>query len=103
MKACELKEKFANKIIESKVAWAYRLLKRNGYSIRRVTHKGQNIQENAELLKKVFLNKVAEKRNELNVNFNDSWLTVNMDETSICFDMFSDTTIDFVETENVSI
>jgi transposase len=103
LKACELKESFANKNIESKVAWVYRFLKRNGYSIRRVTHKGQNIPENVELLKKEFLNQVAEKRKELNMNFNDTWLIINMDETPVYLDMFSDTTIDFVGAENVSI
>ena len=98
-----IKRIISNKNIESKVAWVYRFLKRNGYSIRRVTHKGQNIPENVELLKKEFLNQVAQKRKELNMNFNDTWLIINMDETPVYLDMFSDTTIDFVGAENVSI
>ena len=36
LKACEIKKIFANKSLETKVAWVYRFLKRNGYSIRRV-------------------------------------------------------------------
>ena len=68
-----------------------------------MTHKGQNIPENVELLKKEFLNQVAEKRKELNMNFKDTWLIINMDETPVYLDMFSDTTIDFVGAENVSI
>lgn len=43
LKAYEIKKEFANKTMQSKVAWVYRFLKRNGYSIRRVTHKGQII------------------------------------------------------------
>ena len=54
LKECEIKETFANKSLEIKVAWLYRFLKRNGYSIRRFTHKGQIIPVNAELLKKDF-------------------------------------------------
>jgi predicted transcriptional regulator len=54
LKASELKEVFANKSIKAKVSLVYRFLKRIGYSIRRVTHKGQITPENAEILKKNF-------------------------------------------------
>jgi hypothetical protein len=37
------------------------------------------------------------------MNFKDTWLIINMDETPVYLDMFSDTTIDFVGAENVSI
>ena len=103
LKACEIKKEFANKTMKSKVAWVYRFLKRNGYSIRKVTHKGQNIPENSELLKKEFLSEVAEKRKNLDMNFEDTYLIINMYETPVYLDMVSDTTIDFLGAENVSI
>ena len=37
------------------------------------------------------------------MNYNDIWLMVNMDETSVYLDIISDTIIDFIEAENVSI
>ena len=37
------------------------------------------------------------------MNYNDIWLIVNMDETLVYLDMVSDTTIDFIGTENASI
>jgi hypothetical protein len=37
------------------------------------------------------------------MNFKDTWLLVNMDETPVYLDMVSDTTIDFIGAENVSI
>ena len=55
--------------MQSKVAWVYRFLKRNGYFIRGVTHKGQIIPENSEILKKEFLSEVAEKRKVLGMNY----------------------------------
>ena len=89
--------------MKSKVAWVYRFLKRNGYSIRKVTHKGQNIPENSELLKEEFLSEVAEKRKNIDMNFEDTYLIINMDETPVYLYMVSDTTIDFLGAENVSI
>ena len=103
LKVSELKEAFANKSIKAKVSWVYRFLKRNGYSIRRVTYKGQFTPENAEILKKEFLLEVAEKRKSLDMNFKDTWLIVNMDETPVYLDMVSDTLIDSIGAENVSI
>ena len=37
------------------------------------------------------------------MNYNDTWFLVNMDETPIYLDIFSETTIDFIRVENVSI
>lgn len=37
------------------------------------------------------------------MNFEDTYLLINMDETPLYLDMFSDTTIDFIGAENVSI
>ena len=37
------------------------------------------------------------------MNYNDIWLMVNMDETSVYLDIISDTIIDFIGAENVSI
>lgn len=46
LKTYEIKETSRNKSLKTKIAWVYRFLKRNDYSIRRITYKGQNIQEN---------------------------------------------------------
>ena len=52
LKASKLNQAFEKKSIHSKVSWVYRFLKMIGYSIRRVTQKGQIITEIAEILKK---------------------------------------------------
>lgn len=37
------------------------------------------------------------------MNYNDTWLMVNMDETPVYLGIFSETTIDFIGAENISI
>lgn len=37
------------------------------------------------------------------MNYEDTWLQVNLDETPVYLDIVSDTTIDFIGAENVSI
>ena len=62
-------------------------------------HKGQIILENTEILKKEFLSEVAEKE-KLSVII---LKILNMGQTPVYLDMISDTTIDFIGAENISI
>jgi len=57
----------------------------------------------SRIVKKEFFLEVAEKRKALDMNYNDTWLLLNMNETPIYLDIFSKTTIDFIGVENVSI
>ena len=67
--------------MQLKVAWVYKFLKRKGCSITRVTHKGQIMPENSEILKKEFLSEIAEIGKTLDINFEDTYLLINLDET----------------------
>lgn len=53
--ASKIKEDFFNKTLNTKLQWTYRFLKRYGFSIRRVSHKGQSIPEGKDNIKKNLL------------------------------------------------
>ena len=44
--ASKINDKFAENKIKTKLMWCYRFLKRNRFSIRRISHIGQTIPEN---------------------------------------------------------
>ena len=52
--ASKIKEDFFNKTLNTKLQWTYRFLKRYGFSIRRVSHKGQSIPEGKDNIKKIY-------------------------------------------------
>ena len=59
--AGNIKNEFYNKTMNTKLQWTYRFLKRYGFSIRRITHKGQSLPENKDSIKKNLLKILFQK------------------------------------------
>ena len=98
-----INDKFREKNIKVKLRWAYRFLKRNGFSIRRISHRGQFIPREHSEIKANFIKKVIEERKNLNIDYNDDFRIINMDETPCYLDMSFETTIDFTGNKNIDI
>jgi len=60
--ASKMKEDFNIKHINVKLRWAYRFLKRYGFSIRRITHLGQFIPRLHSEIKKKFIENIISER-----------------------------------------
>ena len=101
--AGSLNQKFSDKPINIKLRWAYRFLKRNGFSIRRVSHIGQPIPKGKENIKNKFIQDLILKRNLTNIEADEDFKVINMDETPCYLEMGFDTTIDFVGNKNIEI
>jgi hypothetical protein len=87
----------------TKLRWAYRFLKRNGFSIRRITHLGQIIPTDNNDIKTKFIADIIKARKDLDISFNDNSRIINMDETPCFIDMYYDTTIDFTGNKHIEI
>ena len=83
--------------------WCYRFIKRNGFSIRRVSHFGQSIPEDKNTLKDSFVKEVILKRKKMNISYDDDYTIINMDETPCYLEMGFDTTLEFTGKKNVDI
>ena len=99
--AGSLNEDFKAKNLKVKLRWAYRYLKRNGFSIRRISHQGQFIPREHSVIKKKFINDIINRRKEINIEYDDNSRIINMDETPCYLDMNYETTIDFTGKKNV--
>ena len=82
--------------------WCYRFLKRHGFSIRRVSHIGQNIPSNMQDMKQAFINEVIMKK-KLYIPPEEIYILVNMDETPFFLEMAYETTIEFTGKKNIEI
>ena len=60
-----INENFSKKPINIQLQWAYRYLKRNGFSIRRITHQGQFIPEGKDSIKNKFIQDIIKKEKNL--------------------------------------
>ena len=98
-----LNEKFKEKQNKTKLRWAYRYLRRNGFSIRRISHLGQFVPRDNNNIKSKFIADIIKARKELNIPYNEDCRIINMDETPRFLDMYFDTTIDFVGNRHVEI
>ena len=83
--------------------WCYQFIKRNGFSIRRVSHIGQSIPEYMNTLKDSFVKEVILKRKKMNIPYDDDYTIINMDETPYYLIMGIDTTLEFTGKKNVDI
>ena len=101
--AGSINQDFSNKPINIKLRWAYRYLKRKGFSIRRVSHIGQFIPQGKDTIKNKFVHDLILKRKEINIAPDEDFKVINMDETPCYLEMGFDTTIDFVANKNVEI
>lgn len=101
--ASKMKEDFNIKHINVKLRWAYRFLKRYGFSIRRITHLGQFIPRLHSEIKKKFIENIISARKKLNIDFDQNDRIINMDETPCYLDMNYETTIDFRGQKNIEI
>jgi len=64
--AGKINPKFKEKSLKIKLMWCYRFIKRNGFSIRRVSHIGQSIPEDKNTLKDSFYKRsnIKKEKNE---------------------------------------
>lgn len=69
--------------MNTKLQWTYRFLKRYGFSIRRITHKGQSLPENKDSIKKIFIEDIISKRKELGILPDEDYRILNMDENNV--------------------
>lgn len=80
----------------------YKLLKRNNYTIGRVTHIAQKVRENAFSDLWQFLKTNITIRKELDIYENINKI-VNLDETPIWFEMYNKTTIDKIGNKTIKV
>lgn len=75
----------ANNSYKSNMNLFYKFIKRQGFSIRNVTHVGKNLKEDSKQLTSHFFNIIYEKRNLYNIG--EKYCQIgNMDETAIYFE-----------------
>ena len=101
--ASKINIEFSNKKTLTKLKWCYRFLKRNGFSIRRVSHQGQKIPNNMIQLKEEFINQVIANKKKMDILYDEADKIINMDETPCALDIGFDTTIDFIGKKNIDI
>lgn len=83
--------------------WCYRFIRRHGFSICRISHKGQTIPESFDKLQNSFIEEVIMKKKNLNIPYDDNCTIINMDETPVFLEMGFDTTLEFTGKKNVDI
>lgn len=101
--AGKLNTSFEEKEIKTKLRWAYRFLKRLGFTIRWVSHFGQVIPRGNNNIKAKFISDIIKARKDLEIPYDDNSRIINLDETSCFIDMYYDITIDFVGKKNFDI
>lgn len=97
----KINQKFEEKSLKTKLVWCYRFIKRNRFSIRRVSHIGQSIPEDMDNLKDSFVKEVILKRKKMNIPYNDDYTIINMDETPYYLEIWFNTTLEFTGKKNV--
>ena len=80
-----------------------RLLKRKGLSIRRATHVGQALPNDAIESFYRFFHLIISERRDLNIDDGEEYRIINCDETPIYFEMPDTTTIDIMGNKEVII
>ena len=90
-----IKPEFKQKTLNQQLNWAYRFLKRRGFSIRRISHIGQKFSKEIDRIKEKFISDIIEQRKNVEILFAEDFKIINMDETACFLDMNSDTTIEF--------
>ena len=80
--------------------WAYRFLKRNGLSNRRITHKAQVQSEDAVQLTTSYVESILQTMTKYDIPWSN---VVNMDETSVPYHVDNGRTIDFRGTKSVDV
>ena len=101
--AGKINPKFEEKSLKTKLMWCYRFIKRNGFSICRISHIGQSIPEDMNTLKDSFVKEVIVKRKKMNIPYDDDYTIINMDEISFYLEMGFDTTLEYTGKKNVDI
>ena len=75
----------------------YLFIKRFGLSIQQISHIGQIIPEDKNIKKMKFIEEIIQKRKELDIDFDEDYRLINMNETGLFLEMGFNTTIDFKE------
>lgn len=102
MKSIKLLPTLANNTYNTNIMWALRFLKRNGFTIRNITHTGQQIKAESKKFTEDFFKIIFNKR--LNSYINDNINQIgNMDECSIYYDNIYPTTIAKIGERNVKV
>ena len=101
--AWSLKPDFSNKKIDTQIRWVYRFIKRFGLSIRWISHIGKIIPEDKNIKKIKFIEEINQKRKQLDIDFDEDYRLINMDETGHFLEMGFNTTIDFKGNKNIEI
>ena len=100
---CSLKNDFSNKKIDAKIRRVYRFIKRYVLVIRSISHIGQLIPEDKYIKKMKFIEEDFQKRKELEIDIDEDYRLINMDETGLFLEMGFNTTIDFKGNKNIEI
>ena len=101
--AGKINPKFEEKSLKAKIIWCYRFIKKEGFSIRRVSHIGQYIPEDMNTLKDSFVKEIILKMKKMNIPFDDDYTIINMDENLCYLEMGFDTILEFTGKKNVDI
>jgi len=81
----------------------YNMLKRNGFSIRKASHIGQKLPDNASYSFYEFIQKVIKERDELGIYDDEEYRIINCDETPIFLENPDTKTIDFKGSKQILI
>ena len=101
--AGKINPKFKEKKLHQQLNWAYRFLKRKGFSIRRVSHIGQKVPKERNIIKSKFITEIINLRKDMSILYEDNFRILNMDETACFLDMTNNTTIDYKGNKNIEL
>ena len=82
--------------------WYERFLLRHGYTLRKITHIGQQVKDDTSDMIIKFILDIKQKMIDCNINDNYE-LKANMDETPVWFEMFRNETIERIGAKEVKI
>lgn len=102
IEAIKLLLTLVNNSYNANIMWAHRFLKRNGFSIRNITHTGQQIKAESKKYTKDFFKIIINTRLNLNVIDNINQIG-NVDECAIYYENIYPTTITKIEERNVKV
>ena len=101
--ACSLNQKFSDKSLITQLKLVYRFIKRRGITIRRISHIGQTIPDNKNIIAIKFIDEVIKKRKELGIEEDEDYRMVNMDETRLVLEFGFNTMVDFIGIKQINI
>ena len=101
--ACSLNQNFSNKSLTTQFKLVYRFTKRRGILIRRISHIGQTIPDNKNIIARKFTCEVIKKRKELGIEEDEDYRVVNMDETGLFLEMGFNITLYFKGNKQINI